>query len=166
MPVPHSDLSAPDKRWHAVDQAMQRHDFRPDALIEALHAAQDTLGYLDADTLAHIADKLKTPPAKVLGVATFYNHFSLKPKGDHTLVVCTGTACHVKGNDRLLGWMRDAYGLAPGETTADNRLSLVEVRCVGACALAPVFLPDGTLIGKRDFEEATSMIREWLGDAT
>jgi len=155
-----------DRRWKIIDQVMQRHDYRPDALIETLHAAQDAFGYLDTVTLAHIAAKLKAPPAKVFGVATFYNHFRLQPRGDHTLVVCTGTACHVKGNDRILAWMRDRHHLTPGETTPDNHLSLVEVRCVGACALAPVILTDGVLTGKKDFEETTTIIEEWLGDAT
>jgi bidirectional [NiFe] hydrogenase diaphorase subunit len=159
-------LSAGDRRWKDIDQAMQRHDYRPDALIETLHAAQDAFGYLDSVTLAYISSKLKTPPSKVYGVATFYNHFRLKPKGDHTLVVCTGTACHVKGNDRILAWIRDQYSLVPGETTPDNRLSLLEVRCVGACALAPVILPDGAIIGKKNFKEATTIIGEWLGNAT
>lgn len=155
-----------DRRWKSIDQAMQRHDYRPDALIETLHAAQDAFGYLDADTLTYISGKLKTPPSKVFGVVTFYNHFTLKPKGEQTLVVCTGTACHVKGNDRIVAWMRERYNLMPGETTPDNRLSLVEVRCVGACALAPVILTDGALAGKKSFEEATTIIREWLGNAT
>lgn len=155
-----------DRRWESIDQAMQRHDYRPDALIEILHAAQDAFGYLDADTLTYISGKLKTPPSKVFGVVTFYNHFTLKPKGEQTLVVCTGTACHVKGNDRIVAWMRERYNLMPGETTPDNRLSLVEVRCVGACALAPVILTDGALAGKKSFEEATTIIREWLGNAT
>jgi bidirectional [NiFe] hydrogenase diaphorase subunit len=155
-----------DRRWRTIDLAMQRHDYRPDALIETLHAAQEAFGYLDSATLSYISSKLKTPPSKVFGVVTFYNHFTLKPKGDHTLVVCTGTACHVKGNDQVLAWMHDHYNLVPGQTTPDNRLSLVEVRCVGACALAPVILPDGTLTGKKSFDEATTIIREWLGDAT
>jgi NADH:ubiquinone oxidoreductase subunit E len=97
-------------------------------------------------------------------VVTFYNHFTLQPKGEHTLAVCTGTACHLKGKDRVLSWMKERYHLVPGETTADNKLSLVEVRCVGACALAPVMLTDNTLIGKKTFEEATTIIKEWLGD--
>ncbi len=156
---------ADDRRWQTVDRAMQRHDFRSDALIEALHAAQDAFGYLDAETLAHIAATLKAPPAKVYGVATFYNHFTLKPKGEHTLVVCTGTACHVKGADRTLAWMRERYQLSPGQTTPDNRLSLVEVRCLGACALAPVILTDGAISGKKTFEETTTCIEEWLGNA-
>ncbi len=157
--------SGENRPWRSVDQAMQRHDYRPDALIETLHAAQDAFGYLDGETLAYIAAKLRLPPAKVFGVATFYNHFSHKPKGEHTLVVCTGTACHVKGTDRVLAWVRDRYGLLPGETTADNRLSLVEVRCVGACALAPVILTDGDVIGKRGVEETTAVIEEWLHHA-
>jgi bidirectional [NiFe] hydrogenase diaphorase subunit len=166
MPVSTTALPpTDDRRWQIIDRAMQRHDYRPDALIETLHTAQDVFGYLDAATLTYIAAKLQAPPAKVYGVVTFYNHFRLKPKGDHTLAVCTGTACHLKGNDRILAWMRDRYRLAPGETTPDSRLSLVEVRCVGACALAPVILPDGTLTGKKSFEEAITIIEEWLGDA-
>ena len=82
-----------------------------------------------------------------------------------TLAVCTGTACHVKGNDRILAWAREQFGLSPGETTPDNRLSLVEVRCVGACALAPVIVTDGEIRGKKSFAESTAMIGEWLGDA-
>lgn len=166
MPVStQAQHSMDDRRRQLLDRAMQRHDFRPDALIEALHAAQDAFGYLDPGTLDYIAARLRVPPAKVLGVATFYNHFHLKPKGEHTLAVCTGTACHIKGNDRILAWVRERHRLEPGATTADNALSLVEVRCVGACALAPVILTDGTLVGKKSFEEAIAIIEEWLDDA-
>jgi bidirectional [NiFe] hydrogenase diaphorase subunit len=153
-----------DTRWQLVDRVMQRLDYQPSALIETLHAAQDAFGFLDKTTLGYIAARLHLPPAKILGVVTFYNHFTLQPKGEHTLAVCTGTACHLKGKDRVLSWMKERYHLVPGETTADNKLSLVEVRCVGACALAPVMLTDNTLIGKKTFEEATTIIKEWLGD--
>lgn len=166
MPTTAEQNPPADRRWQLVMQTMQRYDCRPDALIETLHTAQEVYGYLDLDTLGAIAVQLTVPPARVFGVATFYNHFSLKPKGDHTLVICTGTACHVKGNDRILGRIREQYHLAPGETTPDNKLSLVEVRCVGACALAPVIIPDGTLIGKKSYEEAIALIEEWLGDAS
>ena len=165
MPTAQPDHLPEDKRWKMVDLAMQRHDYRPDALIETLHAAQDAFGYLDITTLQYIATRLNTPPSKVYGVTTFYNHFNTKPKGDHTLVVCTGTACHVKGNDRILVWMQEHYGLTPGATTPDNKLSLVEVRCVGACALAPVIIPDGAITGKTSFADSTALIKEWLGDA-
>ena len=166
MPTAQPTHPLDDKRWKIVDQAMQRHDYRPDALIETLHAAQDAFGYLDIATLRSIATRLNVPPSKVYGVTTFYNHFNTKPKGDHTLVVCTGTACHVKGNDRIINWMQEHYGLIPGQTSPDNKLSLVEVRCVGACALAPVVIPDGVITGKTNFADTTTIIKEWLGDAT
>jgi len=166
MPCTQPSQPSADTRWKALDRAMQRHDCRPDALIETLHVAQDIFGYLDTDTLKYIAARLQVPPSKVYGVTTFYNHFNTKPRGEHTLVVCTGTACHVKGNDRLLAWVKERHGLRPGETTPDNRLSLVEVRCVGACALAPVILADGEITGKTDFEQTTAIIEEWLDNAS
>jgi bidirectional [NiFe] hydrogenase diaphorase subunit len=162
MSIPQPAHPTTDKRWKLIDLVMQRHDHRPDALIETLHAAQDAFGFLDPETLHYIAARLNLPPSRVYGVTTFYNHFDTKPKGDHTLVVCTGTACHVKGNDRILTWAQERYGLKPGETTRDNRLSLVEVRCVGACALAPVILTDNSLTGKTSFAETTAIIEEWL----
>jgi bidirectional [NiFe] hydrogenase diaphorase subunit len=165
MPFAQPRPQPEDKRWKSVDLAMQRHDYQSDALIETLHAAQEAFGYLDLKVLTYIATRLHVPASKVYGVTTFYNHFNTEPKGDHTLVVCTGTACHVKGNDRILAWMQERYGLAPGETTPDNRLSLVEVRCVGACALAPVIIPDGAITGKTSFSDTTAIINEWLGDA-
>ena len=164
MPSTQPDRRPEDRAWKKVEQTMQHHDYRPDALIETLHTAQESYGYLETGALHRIAERLGLPPSKVLGVATFYNHFRLQPTGDHTLAVCTGTACHVKGNDRILAWARQRYGLQPGETTPDNRLSLVEVRCVGACALAPVILTDGAITGRKSFEEATARIMEWLGD--
>ena len=165
MPTAQPAYPLDDKRWKMIDLAMQRHDYRPDALIETLHAAQDAFGYLDITTLRYIATRLNVPPSKVYGVTTFYNHFNTKPKGNHTLAVCTGTACHVKGNDRILAWMQEHYGLTPGQTSPDNKLSLVEVRCVGACALAPVVISDGAITGKTSFAGTTAIIKEWLGDA-
>ena len=165
MPSTRTDNRSDDRQWTAVDRTMQRHDYRPEALIETLHTAQERYGFLETDTLRRIADRLGVALSKVLGVATFYNHFRMQPAGEHTLAVCTGTACHVKGNDRVLAWAREQFGLSPGETTPDKRLSLVEVRCVGACALAPVIITDGEIIGKKSFAESTTAIREWLGDA-
>ncbi len=164
MSLPQPSPPTTDKRWKLIDLVMQRHDHRPDALIETLHAAQDAFGFLEAETLSYIAARLNLPPSRVYGVTTFYNHFDTQPKGDHTLVVCTGTACHVKGNDQILAWAQARYGLKPGETTPNNRLSLVEVRCVGACALAPVILTDNTLTGKTSFTETTAIIEEWLAN--
>ncbi len=96
------DHPSGDKRFKMLDATMKRHRFAHDALIEVLHTAQELFGYLQPDILYYIAHDLKLPPSRVYGVATFYHFFTFTPKGKHTCVVCTGTACYVKGADRLL----------------------------------------------------------------
>lgn len=163
--APHNPTHT-DTRRQTLDQIMRQHDHKPDTLIEALHVAQDIYGFLAPETLGYIAEQLHLAPSQVFGVATFYNQFSLTPKGQHTLTVCTGTACHVKGNNHLLTWLRTQFDLSPGMTTPDDQLSLIEVRCIGACALAPVFLTDGNLMGKQDLNQAQSFLQEWIENAT
>ncbi|MCL2791198.1 MAG: NAD(P)H-dependent oxidoreductase subunit E [Desulfobulbus sp.] len=85
-----------DTRWQLVDRVMQRLGHQAEALIETLHVVQDAFGYMDNATLTRIASPLRLPPAKVFDAATFYNHFTLQPKGAHPLSVCAGTACHIK----------------------------------------------------------------------
>ena len=137
-----------DRRFKLLEVAMKRHHFQQHALIEILHAAQELFGYLELDVLLFVAHHLKLPPSKVYGVATFYHLFSLKPRGEHTCVVCTGTACYVKGADDLLKTISELARIAPGETTEDNRLSLVTARCIGACGAAPVVVIDGKVRGQ------------------
>jgi bidirectional [NiFe] hydrogenase diaphorase subunit len=137
-----------DKRWRVVDATMRRHGFAPSALIEALHATQQSFGFLDLPSLAYVARSLRVPYSKVYGVATFYHFFSLKPQGEHTCVVCTGTACYIKGSGTLLESIREAFDVAPGETTADGKLSVMIARCLGACGLAPAAVFDGEVAGK------------------
>ena len=103
---------------------------------------------MQADLLYYIAHGLKLPPSRVYGVATFYHFFTFAPKGKHTCVVCTGTACYVKGADRLAGApSRDSWGPSPGKTTPDGQVSLSTARCLGACGLAPVVVYDGEVAG-------------------
>ena len=127
---------------------MRRLGNRPDALIEALHSTQETFGYLDADALRYISDTLFIPPSKVFGVATFYRYFVLKPHGEHTCVVCTGTACYINGATEILAAIGASLGVKPKQTTADGRLSLLTARCLGACSLAPVAVVDGEVEGR------------------
>jgi bidirectional [NiFe] hydrogenase diaphorase subunit len=136
-----------DKRWRVVEAAMRRQGFEPRALIETLHAAQQSFGYLDEPAMRYVAASLHVPPSRVYGVATFYHYFTLKPHGRHTCVVCLGTACYIKGSAANLKAVEDAYAVDAGETTADGALSVVIARCVGACGLAPVAIVDGQLIG-------------------
>jgi bidirectional [NiFe] hydrogenase diaphorase subunit len=117
------------------------------ALIETLHSVQESFGYLDDESLRYVAKSLRTPLSKVYGVATFYHFFTLKPQGEHSCVVCTGTACHIKGSDFLLSALRGRFGIGPGETTVDNKLSVISARCIGSCGLAPAVVLDGNVIG-------------------
>ena len=137
-----------DKRWRIVETRMRRLGNRPDALIEALHSAQEAFGYLDDDALRFIGDSLLVPPSKVFGVATFYHFFTLKPHGEHTCVVCTGTACYINGAREILTSIRTGLGVKARETTADGKLSLLTARCLGACSLAPVVVVDGVVEGR------------------
>jgi bidirectional [NiFe] hydrogenase diaphorase subunit len=126
---------------------MRRLGHRPDALIEVLHAVQEVFGYLDADALAFVGASLGVPLSTVYGVATFYSHFTLAPHGEHICVVCTGTACHISGGGGIVAAIRARLDVAPGETTADGKLSVLTTRCPGTCSLAPMILLDGAAIG-------------------
>lgn len=141
-------LPSADKRWKLVNATMRRNGYAGHALIETLHSVQNAFGYLDTPSLRFVAASLDLPLSKVFGVATFYHIFALKPKGRHTCVVCTGTACYIKGAGALLEDIEAHYGINPGDTTEDGRLSVLTARCVGACGLAPAVVLDGDMIGK------------------
>ena len=143
-PPPPSD----DRRWRMVDTRMRRGGNRPDALIEVLHSVQELFGFLDRDALAYVSTSLGVPPSRVFGVATFYSSFKLKPPGDHSCVVCTGTACYISGSAAILERIHDFTGIGPGETTADGRLSVLTAHCIGACSMAPAVIIDGAISGK------------------
>ena len=150
MPIPYTKPPVPsdDKRWKIVETRMRRHGDRPQALIEALHAAQEAFGFLDTDALGYIGDTLGVPHSRVYGVATFYAFFTLKPQGEHTCVVCTGTACYINGAKEILAGLDRQLGVKPRETTTDGKVSLLTARCIGACSLAPAVIVDGDISGK------------------
>ena len=155
------DHPSGDKRFKLLDVAIKRHQFRQDALIELLHAAQELFGYLDNDVLIYVGHALRVPLARVYGVATFYNFFQLKPPGEHACVVCMGTACYVKGAGQILAAIEREHGVRAGETTADGHLSLVTARCIGACGLAPAVVFDGEMAGKIGPEQVLARLRPW-----
>ena len=136
-----------DKRFRMLEATMKRHQFQSSALIEVLHAAQELFGYLENDLLYFVARGMKLPPSKVYGVATFYHFFALEPRGEHTCVVCTGTACYVKGAGDLLAAVEREAGVNAGETTSGGKLSLLTARCLGACGIAPAVVLDGAVRG-------------------
>ena len=161
MPLKRPDPPSEDRRWKMVNAAMRRHGYSRSSLIEVLHAVQDAFGYLEEEALLYVAGSLNLPPSKVYGVATFYHFFTLKPKGEHACVVCTGTACYIKGAGDIIEAVEAEYGVGPGETSGDGRFSLLTARCVGACSLAPAVVYDGEVSGYQTPEDVINTIREW-----
>ncbi len=150
-----------DNRFKLLDRAITKHHGSGDALIEVLHVAQGIFGFLETDLLVYIANALKLPLSRVYGVATFYHFFRLRPQGEHTFVLCTGTACYVKGATEIQKSVEQHCGCKFGETTADNKVSLISARCVGSCGLAPVAVLDGAVAGKLTAAHAVERISQW-----
>ncbi len=151
-----------DDRYKMVEKTMKRLSYDKSALIETLHTAQETFGYLENETLKFIARRLKLPYAKVYGVATFYHFFRLKPKGKHTVVVCMGTACYIKDANKILEKLENRFNIKAGETTKDGLLSLISARCVGSCSLAPIAIYDNKAIGHLGIEQSIDEAQELL----
>ena len=135
---------------------------QPGSLIQILQGAQDVYGYLPADVLQRIADRLGVALGKVYGVATFYSQFYLERRGRHVLKICDGTACHVQGAAALADAVSREYGIEPGETTADGELTTEIVYCLGSCALAPVTVLNDQVMGKMRPEDLLRRIKQSL----
>lgn len=150
-----------DNRFKLLDRTITKFHGQGDSLIEVLHAAQGIFGFLENDLLIYVARKLKLPLSRVYGVATFYHFFRLKPKGEHTFVLCMGTACYVKGASQILSAAEHHCGVKFGETTPDGKVSLISARCVGSCGLAPVAVLDDAVAGKLGVDNAIKTIKGW-----
>ncbi len=138
-------------------------DFGSDSakLIPILQKVQDAYGFLPEDIMRFIANELNISPARVFGVATFFAHFAITPKGKHIVRVCNGTACHVKGSAKVIDMVREKLGLKPGEdTTKDGLFTLECVSCLGACGLAPVMVMDEAVHGQITAAKASEIIDE------
>lgn len=156
------ELSTNDPRVKQILAKIKKENYRPDALIEILHTAQNSFGYLPMNVLAFITKELKVPPSRVYSTVTFYHFFSLKPKGEHTCLVCTGTACYVKGAESILSEIEKEFSLKPGGVTADNKLGLSTARCIGACGLAPAIVFDDEVHAKVGPSDIKKMIHAKL----
>ncbi len=146
---------------------MRRMGYGHHALIETLHSIQESFGYLDEDALRYVATTLRLPLSRVYGVATFYQFFRLKPKGEHhTCVICVGTACHLKGATTILEQLEQRVGVKPGGSTADGKVSLLTARCLASCGLAPAVVLDGKVMGKFTADDAIAWIQKWVAHDT
>lgn len=165
MRTPQVAPPSDDKRWRIVTATMRRHGFSPDSLIETLHTVQESFGFIDDDAMRYVAANLRVSHSRVYGVATFYNFFNLKPQGEHTCVVCMGTACYIKGGPQIIEQIAKTAGIGPDETTPDKKVSLIVARCIGACGLAPAAVFDGEVMGKLEPDEAGAKVKEWMNHA-
>jgi bidirectional [NiFe] hydrogenase diaphorase subunit len=160
--LPKPDLPSDDVRWKMVLGTMRRNGYKGDALIETLHTVQEAFGYLDRQALTYVADSLNVARSRVHGVATFYHFFQMRPQGDHVCSVCTGTACHIKGSNGLLQHLQSAYNLHPDQTTPGSEFSLLTVRCIGACGLAPAVVFDKDVVGNMTIDELDQRLQGFL----
>ncbi len=135
----------------------------PGELINVLHQTQDFLGYLPKEAQELIAECLHMSAAKVFGVVSFYAFFSMTPKGKHPISVCMGTACYVRGSEKVLDAFKSELGIEVGETDANGEFSLTSLRCVGACGLAPVALVDGKVYGRLLPAMVKDIVMEYRG---
>jgi bidirectional [NiFe] hydrogenase diaphorase subunit len=154
-------LPSGDKRWKIVNGTMRKNGFARHALIETLHTVQSSFGYLDDQAIKFVAQSLQVPLSQAYGVATFYHYFSLKPPGKHTMTICSGTACFIKGTDKLVAEAELRLGIPNGQTTSDGNISLMTARCVGACGAAPVVLVDGEMVGQVSDAQVIEQLERW-----
>jgi len=144
-----------------VDQIIDNHGAEPSALIQILLEIQSEHHWLPKAALKRIAERLSVPLTRILHIATFYKAFSLVPKGRHEVHICLGTACHVRGAQRVLDAIQDLTGIKAGETDVDLKFSLETVNCLGCCALGPVVEVDGKTYGKATPAEMAGVLKNY-----
>jgi len=134
----HPDIN--ESMWADIDAVIAANRGKPGSIITVLRESQDIAGYLPVELIDYISANMNLPVSEVFGVASFYSLFSMKPKGRHTVRMCLGTACYVKGVKEAMVRITNTYQVEEGETSEDRRFSLEGVRCLGACGLAPVMV--------------------------
>ncbi len=142
-----------------IASIVDKYEADREALIMILQDVQDTYHYLPEDALRYISERMDIPLTQLYAVATFYKAFSLTPEGEHTIRVCCGTACHVKGSDRIVSCLERELHIKEGGTTLDKKYTLKTVRCVGACSLAPIVLIDDEVHGRLNQDKAVRLVR-------
>ena len=150
------------KRIDEIRAICKEHGNDPGELINILPTVQGKLGYLPKEVQELIAMELGIPAAKVYGVVTFYSFFTMKPKGKYPISVCMGTACYVRGAEKVLDEFKRQLGIEVGETTADGLFSLDSLRCVGACGLAPVVMVGQKVFGRLTQSSVKGIIDEFV----
>jgi NADH-quinone oxidoreductase subunit E len=147
----------------AIAQIIDRYGGDRGMLIPMMQDIQTEFGHLPKPELEEFSARLGVPLAQIYSVATFYSSFRLMPKGDHTIQLCMGTVCFLKGADKISAAIQEEFGLVPGGTSPDGKFTFAPVNCVGACALAPVMVVDGEYHGGLTVESATKLLQKIAG---
>ncbi|MEK7398061.1 MAG: NAD(P)H-dependent oxidoreductase subunit E [Candidatus Poribacteria bacterium] len=144
-----------------IDAIVGQHKRKSWALISILQDIQKEDGYLSSDVLKRVSEKMEIPLTRLYGVATFYKTLNLIPQGKHAITICAGTACHVRGSNRILNEIRGLLKVEPGETTEDGEFTLNVVNCLGACAIGPVVVVDGKYHGKMSASKVKDLLAKF-----
>jgi len=145
-----------------VCEILSKHGFEKASLIAVLQEIQAKMHYLPRKALLQVSKTLDIPLPRVYEVATFYRAFRLEPRGKHTVQICLGTACHVRGGERVLDYLESRFGVKAGQTTPDLAFSLDTVNCLGACALGPILVVDGQYHGHIHPNRVDSVLKKYL----
>lgn len=145
-----------------INQILLKYEKDKSNLIQILNEVQETYGYIPEDVQLEISKYLGMEMAEIYGVITFYARFTLKPKGKYNIAVCLGTACFVKGSEKILDRVKQKLGIDVGETTKDGKFSIEATRCIGACGLAPVFTVNDEVYGKATPELVDKVLDEYM----
>lgn len=156
-----SDYKLEEKKLKELNDYIDNLEEKEGALINVLHEAQDIFGYLSEDVQLFIARKLEITAAKVFGVVTFYSFFTMEPRGKHVINVCMGTACFVKGADKVLEEFKKKLKIKEGNSSEDGMFTIDTLRCVGACGLAPVVTVDGKVYGRVKVDDVDKILSEY-----
>ena len=144
-----------------VDRIAEAHDCKQSGIIAILQEIQEHYHYLPREVFPRLAEKLEMSEAEIYSIATFYENFSLEPKGKYVIKICDGTACHIKGSPMIQEWVKNELNVNVGETTADGLFSLESVACLGCCSLAPVMSINGRVYGKLDRKSTAKILKEY-----
>lgn len=144
-----------------VTAIIERYRDRPGTILSVLEEIQELYGYLPKEILVRVSDALNVPLSRLFSSATFYSAFTLKPRGKHTVHVCLGTACHVRGAPRVVDELSRILDIAPGDTTADNQFTLETVRCIGCCSLAPAVTVDKDIYGYTTMSKLPGILKKY-----
>lgn len=144
-----------------LERTIKKHQGRLGAVISILEDVQENYGYLPKDVLIKVSEKMNVHLSQLFSMATFYSAFTLKPRGKHTIHVCLGTACHVRGAPKIVDELSRLLDVEPGDTTEDKKFTLETVRCVGCCSLAPVIRVDKDTYGYNTMDRVPKILTSY-----